>query len=165
MMKQALKQPPVSWPSEKDQHAKDSFWPVFGIVAVLALSLNLVAIAPAVDADNDRLSLIHVGQNPSSCGTMSGSDSGSVTVRFNPDRKRLKINVSVHDALPNTSYVVDIRCVGTIGRLTTNSRGYGRTLIDVARSMRPSDEFFIDISVFNGIAYGDTFIAGPFDLN
>jgi hypothetical protein len=137
----------------------------FGVAASVALFVGLVAIAPVDKADNDSGALVHVGSNPGSCGTTPGADSGMVDVHFNADRNRFKVNVSVHDALPRTTYVVDIRCVGQIGSLTTNSRGTGRVQIDLSRSAPPSDGFFIDISVYNGVTYGDTFIAGPFVLN
>jgi hypothetical protein len=134
-----------------------------GVVAAVVLCLGFVVIAQAVNADNDREALVHVGQNPNSCTTVPGTDSGSVTVHFSAVRNRFSVNISVHDALPRTTYVVDIRCVGAIGSLSTDSFGVGRAHIDVPRSAPPSG-FFIDISVFNG-TYGDTFIAGPFKLN
>jgi hypothetical protein len=135
------------------------------LFAAAMLSLSLVVLAQAAYADNDRAALVHVGQNPNSCGTIPGRDRGVVTVHFSGVQKRFKVDVSVHDALPNTTYVVDVRCVGAIGSLTTNSRGTGRAQIDLSQSTPPSSGFFIDISVPNGVTYGDTFIAGPFDLN
>jgi hypothetical protein len=80
----------------------------------------------------------------------------------------LRINVSVHDALPNTTYVVDIRCVGQIGALTTNSQGTGTAHITLPRTAPPAP-FYIDIAVpppggGGAGGYGDTFIAGPFNL-
>lgn len=138
---------------------------IWGGVAIVLLSFALVSVARAVYADSDRAALVHVGQNPNTCGTTPGTDSGAVMVHFSTVRRRLKVNVSVRDALPRTTYVIDIRCVGGIGSLTTNSHGSGRAQIDLSRSTPPSSGFFIDISVFNGATYGDTFIAGPFDLN
>src|ERR1700734_1614884 len=96
----------------------------FGVAVAVMLCLGLAVIAQADDADNTA-ALIHVGQNPSSCGIIDGDHSGQVHIHVNADRRRFKVNVSVHDALPNTTYVVDIRCVGAIGSLTTNSRGTG----------------------------------------
>src|SRR5262249_8545889 len=102
----------------------------------------------------------------------SGNNSGVVTAHFNAVQGRLKINVAVHDALPNTTYVVDIRCIGAIGSLTTNSQGTGTTQINLPEKTAPGS-FFVDIAVppvASGPAlggagvYGDTFIAGPFDL-
>jgi hypothetical protein len=137
----------------------------FAVVAAGVLCLGLLFIAQADNTYSGTATLVHVGKNPNSCGTISGTDSGVANVRFDADRKRFKVNVSVYDALPKTTYVVDIRCVGAIGNLTTDSLVAARAQIDLSRSAPPSSGFFIDISVFNGVTYGDTFIAGPFDLN
>jgi len=137
----------------------------FGVVAAGVLCLGLLFIAQADNTYSGTATLVHVGKNPNSCGTVSGTDSGVANVRFDADRKRFKVNVSVYDALPKTTYVVDIRCVGAIGNLTTDSLGAARAQIDLSRPAPPSSGFFIDVSVFNGVTYGDTFIAGPFDLN
>lgn len=137
----------------------------FGVVAAGVLCFGLLFIAQADNTHRDTATLVHVGQNPNSCGTIPGTESGVANVRFDANRKRFKVNLSVYDALPKTTYVVDIRCVGAIGSLTTDSLGAARTEIDLSRSAPPSSGFFIDISVFNGVTYGDTFIAGPFDLS
>ena len=137
----------------------------FGVVAAGVLCFGLLFIAQADNTHSDTATLVHVGQNPNSCGTIAGTESGVADVRFDVDRKRFKVNVSVYGALPKTTYVVDIRCVGAIGTLTTDSLGAARAQIDLSRSAPPSSGFFIDISVFNGVTYGDTFIAGPFDLD
>jgi hypothetical protein len=136
-----------------------------GVVAAGVLCWGLLLIAQADSTYSGTATLFHVGQNPNSCGTISGTDSGVANVRFDADRKRFKVNVSVYDALPKTTYVVDIRCVGAIGSLTTDSLGAAKAQINLSRSAPPPNGFFIDISVFNGATYGDTFIAGPFDLN
>jgi len=136
--------------------------------ASAALGLGLPGVALAQNADNDTAALVHVGLNPSTCGTIPGTNSGVVNVHFTANQNRFKVNVSVHDALPNTTYVVDIRCVGAIGSLTTNSQGTGTAQIDLSVAAPPSGLFYIDISVFGGGGgaggYGDTFIAGPFSL-
>jgi hypothetical protein len=132
------------------------------------LALGLVTVAPGQNASNGNAPLVHVGLNVAACGgTFIGNNSGVVNAHYNAVQKRLAINVSVHDALPNTTYVVDIRCAGAVGALTTNSQGTGTTQIDLFRETAPST-FYVDISVPNGGAgvggYGDTFIAGPFNL-
>jgi hypothetical protein len=132
-----------------------------GVVAAGVLCLGLLLIAQADNTYSGTATLVHVGQKPKSCGTISGADSGVADVHFDADRKRFKVNVSIYDALPKTTYVVDVRCVGAIGSLTTDSLGAARAHIDLSRSAPPSSGFFIDISVFNGFTYGDTFIAGP----
>jgi hypothetical protein len=137
----------------------------FGVVAAGMLCLGFLFIAQADNSDRDTATLVHVGKNPNSCGTIPGTESGVANVRFDADRKRLKVNISVYGALPKTTYGVDIRCVGAIGNLTTDSLGAARAQIDLSMSAPPSSDFFIDISVFNGVTYGDTFIAGPFNLN
>jgi hypothetical protein len=137
----------------------------FVVLAAGVFCLGLIFIAHAESIYRDTATLVHVGQNPNSCGTISGTENGVANVRFDADRKRLKVNITVYDALPKTTYVVDIRCVGAIGSLTTDSLGAGEAQIDLSRPAPPSSGFFIDISVFNGTTYGDTFIAGPFDLN
>jgi hypothetical protein len=137
-------------------------------VSVALLLLGMVGAAFAQNAQNGNAPLIHVGLNPDSCGVGNpGSASGVVNVHFNQQQNRLKVNVSVHDALPNTTYVVDIRCQHAIGALTTNSQGTGTSTIELLQDTAPS-VFYIDISVANGGGgagnYGDTFIAGPFNL-
>jgi hypothetical protein len=93
-------------------------------------------------------------------------------------REPAKVNLSVHDALPNTTYVLDIRCwtfgpQSELGTLTTNSQGTGTaqfTLDTTQAGNTPVNPFYIDISVKGGgtgtgaYSYGDTFIAGPFTL-
>ena len=69
------------------------------------LGLGLVGVAPAENADNDTAALVHVGDNPNTCGTIPGTNSGIVNVHLNAAQNRFKVNVSVHDALPNTTYV------------------------------------------------------------
>lgn len=82
------------------------------------------------------------------------------------------VNLSVHDALPNKTYVLDIRCwtfgpQSELGTLTTNSQGTGTAQFKL-NGVTPVNPFYIDISVKNGGGgaggYGDTFIAGPFTL-
>ena len=141
--------------------------PCFGVVGTFLLCLVLVGIAQARSADHDNAALVHVGLNPASCATIPGAHSGMVHVSV--FRRRFRVQVSVHDALPDTTYVVDIRCVGAIGSLTSDSEGTATAQIELPRSALPASGFFIDISVANGGGgagnYGDTFIAGPFALN
>ena len=146
-----------------------SVW-AFSVVGVAALACVGIGAAAQDDGYNANAALVHVGMNPPECGgpTLVGSKSGVVSTHFNQAQKRLKITVSVHDALPNTTYVVDIRCNGAIGALTTDSTGTGLVEINLFNDSAPAN-FYIDISVPNvggGYAnYGDTFVAGPFNLN
>jgi hypothetical protein len=113
--------------------------------------------------------MVHVGLNVAECsGSFLGPNSGVVNAHFNAVQHRLKINVAVHDALPDTLYVVDIRCVGPIGVLTTNKQGTGTFQIDLYQESAPRT-FYVDIAVpppggGGAGGYGDTFIAGPFTL-
>jgi len=115
--------------------------------------------------------LLHVGANPSACtGPFSGPDSGVVNVASNVGQSTVDLNVSLQDALPNQTYVVDIRCVGQIGSVTTDSQGTGTARISLPISQVPAGAFYIDVSVAppgggGSGGYGDTFIAGPFALN
>ena len=138
------------------------------IAASVVLSIGFVTVALGQTASNGTAALVSVGQNPAACaGPFIGNNTGVVNVHFNAVQHRLKINVSVHDALPNTVYVVDIRCVGAIGALTTNSNGTGTAEMHLYRDSAPGT-FYIDISVAGGGGgaggYGDTYIAGPFNL-
>ena|ERR1035437_551144 len=127
------------------------------------------ALSAAAQDENGTASLVHVGLNPA-CGTVPGTDSGVVNVHLNAVQDLFKVNVSVHDALPNTTYVVDIRCQHQIGTLTTNGQGTGTAHVDLTASTSgpAPGPFYIDISVLGGGGgvggYGDTFIAGPFNL-
>lgn len=140
----------------------------FGVIVAVVLCPG-VDTAPAQDLENVTATLAHVGLNPSSCGKVLGVESGTVNVHLNGVRDRFKVIISVSNALPNTTYVVDIRCVTAIGSLTSNSQGTGAAEFELPVSAVPASDFFIDISVPNGGNgagnYGDTFIAGPFNLN
>lgn len=141
----------------------------FGVIAAVALCLSVIDAVSAQDLENVTVALAHVGPNPSSCGKVLGVESGTVNVHLNGARDQFKVIVSVSNALPNTTYVVDIRCVTAIGNLTSNSQGTGAAEFELPISALPAKDFFIDISVpneGNGAGnYGDTFIAGPFNLN
>ncbi len=88
------------------------------LTASAVLGLGLSGVALAEDAGNDTAALVHVGLNPATCKAIPGINSGVANTHFNAVQNRLKINVSVHDALPNTTYVVDIRCVRGVATLT-----------------------------------------------
>lgn len=138
-----------------------------GAVVAIGLCLGLVGRAHARHAESHSAALVHVGLNPGSCESAPGIARGVVKVRFESARRPFKVNISVHDALPNTTYAVDIRCVGAIGSLTSDSQGAAKVQIDVTTP--PLNGFFVDLSVVNGGGgaggYGDTFIAGPFNLD
>jgi len=113
--------------------------------------------------------LLHVGPNPSNCtGPFSGSSSGSVSVVPNATQTSANLSITVGGALPNTTYVVDVRCVAQISTLTTNGQGSGSTGMTLFASSLPAGPFYIDLSVPNGGGgngnYGDTFVAGPFTV-
>lgn len=141
----------------------------FGAIAVAALCLGVINTSPAQDLENHTATLAHVGPNPGSCGKVLGVESGTVNVHLSGARNRFKVIVSVSNALLNTTYMVDIRCVAAIGSLTSNSQGAGAAEFELPISALPANDFFIDVSVPNGGNgagnYGDTFIAGPFNLN
>jgi hypothetical protein len=145
--------------------------------AVVAIGIA-VPVALAANDSNGTAKLVHVGLNPAECtapfsntGT-TPTDSGVVNVHYNTVQGRFMVNLSVHDAMPNTTYVLDIRCwtfgpKSELGTLTTNSQGTGTAQFKLDVAM-PVNAFYIDISVKGGGGgaggYGDTFIAGPFTL-
>jgi hypothetical protein len=145
------------------------------LIVLAALTATAAVAVPAVLAandSNDHAALVHVGLNPATCGTVPGTDSGVVNVHYNKGQGRFMTELSVHDALPNTTYVLDVRCWAfgphaEIGTLTTNSQGTGTAQIKLD-GVTPVNPFYIDISVKDGGGgagnYGDTFIAGPFNL-
>jgi hypothetical protein len=137
---------------------------VAGCWMVGSLALNAVPAVAAANAHNGHAALVHVGLNPATCTTVPGTKSGVVTVHTNVKRKESHINISVHHALPKTVYEVDIRCVGQIGTLKTNSRGTGTAHITDLAPL--TGTFYVDLSVPGGGGgaggFGDTFIAGPF---
>ena len=139
-----------------------------GLLVTAAVAVA-VPLALAANASTGNAKLVHVGLNVPECvGPFAGDDSGVVNVQYNAVQQREKVNVSVHNALPNQEYVVDIRCVGAIGTLTTNGQGTGTAQIDLSDVAVAPGTFYVDISVPNGGGgagnYGDTFIAGPFTL-
>jgi hypothetical protein len=141
---------------------------MLALLVVVAVGIA-VPLGLAASASNGTAHLVHVGLNVPQCvGPFTGDDSGVVTAHYNAVQTRETINVSVHDALPSTTYVVDIRCVGQIGTLTTNSQGTGTAQIDLSDVAAAPGTFYVDISVLGGGGgaggYGDTFIAGPFTL-
>ncbi len=146
---------------------------LLALVAIVAIGIA-VPVAFAANDYNGTASLVSIGPNVAACsgpsgGPFAGTDSGVVNVHFNVVQSREKVNVSVHDALPNTTYVVDVRCVGQIGTLTTNSQGTGTAQIDLSNVTSPPGTFYIDIAVpppggAGAGGYGDTRIAGPFTL-
>ncbi len=151
-------------------------------IAATTVLLGLSAVAAlAQSATNDNQPLISVGLNPAYCQGPSetgvpfnGPSKGVVNVHYNVQQKRLDVNVSVHDAQPNTTFVVDIRCKGVIGGLQTNKQGTGTAQISLPSDAGYAAEalqmgtFYVDISVPNGgggaFNYGETHIAGPFNL-
>ena len=113
--------------------------------------------------------LVHVGLNPAACtGPFSGGHRGKVNASFNAALGNESIDVFVHGALPSTTYVVDIRCLHSIGSITTDAHGVGAAHIVIPAVAMPPGTFYVDISVAGGGGgaggYGDTFIAGPFTL-
>jgi len=153
----------------------------FGRIAVTGVICGSAALGVATVAQaspgkgpghqkafNGNAHLIHVGLNPATCSTIPGTKSGQVNLHSNATRNRSRVNVSVHGALRNTTYAVDIRCVAQIGILTTNGAGNGTAHISLSSTLPTGSQIFIDISVPGGGGgsggYGDTFIAGPFNL-
>ena len=149
------------------------------LTAIVAVAIGIaVPVALSANAANGTAKLVHVGLNPSECtapfsntGT-APADSGVVNVHYNQVQDRFMVNLSVHDALPNTTYVLDIRCwtfgpQSELGTLTTDADGAG-TAQFVVSNPKLTAGFYVDISVKGGGGgagnYGDTFIAGPFTL-
>jgi hypothetical protein len=145
--------------------------------AVVAIGIA-VPVASSATASNGTAPLMHYGLNPADVPVLDPGTpaSGVVNVHYNKNQDRFKVNLSVHDALPNTTYVLDIRywafthtSADELGTLTTNSEGTATAQfqIDVSNIVL-TPNFYIDISVKNGGGgvggYGDTFIAGPFTL-
>lgn len=152
---------------------------LFALLVMLAAAAA-VAVPLALAAANDSngtAALNHVGPNPETCspsqgGAYAGTASGVVNVHYNKVQNRFMVNLSVHDALPNTTYVLDVRCFAfgpqnELGTLTTDSDGTGTAQFTL-NGVTPTNPFYVDISVKHGgggaFDYGDTFIAGPFNL-
>jgi hypothetical protein len=153
---------------------------VLAVAAIVAAGIFL-PLALAANGYNGTAPLVHQGLNPPQCAApFNGADStasGVVNVHLNAKQRRFQVNVSVHHALPNRTYVVDDRCfvpfgVAPIGTLTTNGQGAGTAHVQLQWTSVPPT-FYIDIAVppgapggpFGGAGgYGDTFIAGPFTL-
>jgi len=152
------------------------------VIAATAL-LAVTGAAFAKSAKNANAPLISIGNNISACqgpnsqdGSFSGATKGVVNVHYNAEQKRFQVNVSVHDAEPNTTYDVDVRCwvfgpQHAIGSLTTNKQGTGTFQIDLWLEKVPEmGNFYVDIAVPAQLGgpgaggYGDTYIAGPFNL-
>ena len=152
------------------------------LVTVVAGTV-LATGAFAQSAKNANAPLISIGNNISACqgpnsqdGSFSGATKGVVNVHYNAEQKRFQVNVSVHDAEPNTTYDVDVRCwvfgpQHAIGSLTTNKQGTGTFQIDLWLEKVPEmGNFYVDIAVPAQLGgpgaggYGDTYIAGPFNL-
>jgi hypothetical protein len=149
------------------------------LIVTAVLLFGLVGGALAQQAKNGNAPLVSIGLNVPACkadggGSFSGLNKGVANVHYNAVQKRFSVNVSVHDALPNTTYVVDVRCwvfgpQNAIGALTTNKQGTGTAQIDLFLEKAPEEDFYIDIAVpppgnSGAGGYGDTYIAGPFDL-
>jgi hypothetical protein len=154
-------------------------------IAATALLLGLSGVALAQNATNDSAPLVSVGNNVQWCSgwnNQGGSfapglgNKGVAVVHYNPQKYRFSVNVSVHDAQPNTTYDVDIRCwvfgpQHAIGQLTTNKQGTGTFQIDLSLDkVEAMGNFYIDIAVPaqpggpGAGGYGDTYIAGPLNL-
>jgi hypothetical protein len=133
----------------------------------------------------DNAPLVSIGPNVPYCtgpNTVGGplipsnGNKGVVNVQYNAQQKRFQVTVSVHDAQPNTTYDVDIRCwtfgpQQAIGQLKTNGQGTGTFQIDLWIDKVPAmGNFYIDIAVPppggpGAGGYGDTYIAGPLNVN
>jgi hypothetical protein len=152
---------------------------IFGLTALMLFSLAPVARADS--PTNITAALASVGLNVPACKTptgvaFTGTNKGAVTVSYNSEQKHLKILLSVHDALPNTVYVVDIRCwvfgpQNAIASFVTNGSGAGSTTIDLWMQYTPAmgTGFYVDLAVPSPLGagdgkYGDTMIAGPFKI-
>jgi hypothetical protein len=138
------------------------------LIVMTALAALSIATVASADSMANR-PLIHVGMNVIQCSGTAlniGSTNGVVSSRYQRGQNHLVVNVAVHDALPNTTYVIDVRCMGAIGALTTDSTGVGSAQLDLNLDAVPT-QYYIDISVPNvggGFGnYGDTFVAGPFN--
>src|SRR6478752_223787 len=98
---------------------------LLALTAVVAIGIA-VPVALAANDYNGTAPLSNTGTTP--------TDSGVVNVHYNLVQDRFMVNLSVHDALPNTTYVLDIRCwtfgpQNELGTLTTNSQGTGTAQI------------------------------------
>lgn len=150
---------------------------LFAVTALLVVG----SAAFAQNAKNANAPLVSIGNNVSACqGPNGGSYSGFgakgvVNVHYNAVQKRFQVNVAVHDAQPNTTYDVDVRCwvfgpQHAIGSLKTDQYGTGTFQIDLWLEKAPEmGNFYIDIAVpppggVGAYGYGDTYIAGPFNL-
>lgn len=142
---------------------------IISCTAAFGVAASAQATGKPAPALNGNAYLVHVGANPSGCVSAPGKKSGEVNVHLNAAMTSYQVNISVRGALPKTTYAVDIRCVGPIGSLTTNGSGKGTAHLKISSALptAPATGLFVDVSVppaTAGGAYGDTFIAGPFEL-
>src|SRR5215469_18514130 len=112
-------------------------------VLIGGMFLAAASICVAQQAVNANAPLVSIGPNVAACsgngpgGSYTGPAKGVANVHFNATQQQFKINVSVHDALPNTTYVLDIRCwtfgpQNAVGALVTDSTGTGSAEINLA---------------------------------
>jgi hypothetical protein len=78
--------------------------------AVVAIGIA-VPVALSATASNGTAPLMYHGLNPADVPVLAPGTpaSGVVNAHYNKDQNRFKVNLSVHHALPNTTYVLDIR--------------------------------------------------------
>ena len=129
---------------------------------------------------------VSIGVNVPACAgpnngpfTGIGGNKGVVVVHYNPQKFRFSVNVSVHDAAPNTTYDVDVRCTvfgpqKAIGQLKTNKEGTelsrSTCLWTRIRQWVTSTSILRFLRDLTGSApagaygYGDTYIAGPLNV-
>lgn len=140
--------------------------------ALAAVPLMGSAFAAGNTTSNINQTMYHVGQNPADCSLDPSAQpvtakSGQAVIHVNAKSGTTVLDVSFSGAVPNATYVVDIRCVGQIGSLVTDAYGNGSDEI-LLNSSQTSSSFSIDAAQPPGTGgtgvggYGDTFVSAPF---
>lgn len=112
-------------------------------VCAIVIVIFLTAMSQPANAANAQAEIYHwpYGGSPNSCqgyGAEGGEpDGGFVNAHINLVRETLIFNVHVRGGLPDTTYDVYVRCLATLGTLTTNSQGVGNATFEISTANIP----------------------------
>lgn len=136
---------------------------------VLAASLPLmlaVAAGPALASSGNSAQtgeLLHVGANPSTCDAGAGGPvQGFGQIQSQTQDGTVRVNLQIRNGLPNTTYFVDIRCVGRIGTYTTNPAGNGHFMTTLPAAALPAGQYYLDTAAPAPSGGLDTYVSTPF---
>lgn len=134
---------------------------------IFAASLPLMLVAgPALASSGNSAQtsdLLHVGANPSTCDAGAGGPvQGFGQIQSRTTDGTVRINLQIRDGLPNTTYYVDIRCVGRIGTYTTNPAGNGHFMTTLPAAALPTGTYYLDTAANTPSGGLDTYVSTPF---